>query len=222
MKKINMKLTIFFGVLCTLLLAVSSWYTINYNDSRFIVPLDVSEYIFRVQDLPMIISGILLTLYILYLFVLLIRVILVNKQKERTEQITRRINPKMGFLGFLGFLGFFGFWTYSIDKTVFPFTFFTFFGFFGFFYEGKLSNTLMDERYRENRMKAHLTANRVALSIIFIAILILGQGRVMVNLEYTLIAFVIAVVFSLALDVFLSEYLLYHYEHDEKLDESEE
>lgn len=41
-------------------------------------------------------------------------------------------------------------------------------------------------------------------------------------LEYTLIALVIVIALSLALELFLSEYLLYHYDHDEPFDESEE
>ena len=60
MKK-RTKLTICLGVICALLVAISSWYTIAFNNSRFIVPMDLSEYVFRVQDLPMIISGVLLT-----------------------------------------------------------------------------------------------------------------------------------------------------------------
>ena len=167
MKK-RTKLTICLGVICALLVAISSWYTIAFNNSRFIVPMDLSEYVFRVQDLPMIISGVLLTLYI------------VN------------------------------------------FVFFLFFGFFGFFYEGKMSNTLIDERYKENKMKAQSVANKTSLSIIFLAILILGQGKLMDNLEYTLIALVIVIALSIALEIFLSEYLLYHYDNDEQFDESEE
>ena len=222
MKKNRTRLTIFFGVICILLVAVSSWYTITFNDSRFIVPMELSQYVFRVQDLPMIISGTFLTLYILYLFVLLIRIIIENKRKEITEQSTRVLNPKLGFLGLFGFIGFMGFWTYKVDKTIFPFIFFMFFGFFGFFYEGKMSNTFIDERYMENKIKAHMTANKTALSIIFLAVLFLGQGKLMGNLEYTLIAFIIVVSLSIALEVFLSEYLLYHYDHDEQSDESEE
>ena len=61
-----------------------------------------------------------------------------------------------------------GFWTYRVDQTIFPFVFFVFFGFFGFFYEGKMSNTLIDERYKENKMRAQSTANKTALSIIFL------------------------------------------------------
>lgn len=222
MKKNKTKLTVILGVICVLLAAVSSWYTITFNEARFIAPMDFSAYSFRLKDLPMIISGILITLYVLYLVVLLIQVIAVNKRKENNATITRKLNPKFGFFGFLGFLGFLGFWTYSIDKMIFPFIFFMFFGFFGFFYEGKLSNTFMDERYKENKMQAHSVANRTALAIIFLATLILGQGKVMGNLEYTFIAYIIVVSLAIALEVFLSEFLLYHYDHDDPIDESED
>lgn len=120
MKK-RTKLTICLGVICALLVAISSWYTIAFNNSRFIVPMDLSEYVFRVQDL-----------------------------------------------------------------------------------------------------KAQSVANKTSLSIIFLAILILGQGKLMDNLEYTLIALVIVIALSIALEIFLSEYLLYHYDNDEQFDESEE
>lgn len=222
MKKKNTKRPVWLGVICALLVAASSWYTIAFNDSRFIAPIDLSEYVFRVQDLPMIISGILITLYVLYLFALLVKTIAAKNGNERTSQSARVVNPKLGFLGFIGFTGFLGFWTYSIDKTIFPFTFFMFFGFFGFFYEGKMSHTFMDERYKENKLKAHTTANKTALAIIFLALLILGQGKFLGNLEYTLIALIIVIALSIALEVFLSEYLLYRYDHDESFDESEE
>ena len=221
MKK-RTKLTICLGVICALLVAISSWYTIAFNNSRFIVPMDLSEYVFRVQDLPMIISGVLLALYIVYLVVLLLKSITTNRRWELTLQSTRTINPKLGFLGLFGFLGFLGFWTYSVDKTIFPFVFFIFFGFFGFFYEGKMSNTFIDERYKENRMKAQSAATKTSRNIIFLALLILGQGKLIGNLEYTLIAFVIIVAISIALEMFLSEYLLYHYDNDGQFKESGE
>lgn len=220
MKKI--KLLVILGAICILLVAVSSWYTITFNEARFIVPMDISTYTFRLKDLPMIISGILITFYVLYLVVLLIQVIAVNKRKGNNATITRNLNPKLGFLGFLGFFGFLGFWTYNIDKTICPFVFFVFFGFFGFFYEGKLSNTFMDERYQENKMHAHSVANKTALTIIFLVTLILGQGKLMGNLEYTFIAYIIMVSLAIALEVFLSEFLLYHYDHDDPIDEGED
>ena len=167
MKK-RTKLTICLGVICALLVAISSWYTMAYNNSRFIAPMDLSEYVFRAQDLPMIISGVFFALYVVYLVVLLLRYIMTNRRRELTLQSTRTINPK------------------------------------------------------ENKMKAQSVANKTSLSIIFLAILILGQGKLMDSLEYTLIAFVIVVALSLALEIFLSEYLLYHYDNDEQFDESEE
>lgn len=215
MKKTNKKLPIFLGIACALLLAVSSWYTVTFNDSRWLEPMDLSGYVFRAQDLPMLLSVSLTCLYVGYLFILLILAIIDNWRKKKSTQTTRKLNPKLGFLGFLGFLGLIGFWSYGIDNTIFPFGFFIFFGFFGFFYEGKMSNTLMDERYKENQMRAHMTASRISLAIIFLAMVIFGQGKLMLNLEFTLIAFFIVVVLALALEVFLSEYLLYRYDHDD-------
>ena len=219
MKNRKTKITIFAGIICALLTGAASWYTITFNESRFILPMNLSAYSFRTQDLPMIISGILLMMYILYLAALFLKTILADRNRK-PAQITRTLNPKWGFLGLFGLAGFLGFWTYSADKTIFPFIAFIFFGFFGFFYEGRLSNTLMDERYRENKMKAHLSASRTALIIIFLATLFLGRGRLMGNLEYTLIAYVIIISLALALKIFLSEFLLYRYDHDEQLEES--
>ena len=65
-------------------------------------------------------------------------------------------------------------------------------------------------------------ANRTALSIIFLATLILGQGRLMGGLEHTFIAYVSVVSLALALDLFLSEFLLYRYDHDDPAPDSED
>lgn len=160
--------------------------------------------------------------YFLYLFIVLIREIIADRHVQGTAQVTRKLNPKLRCLGFLGFLGFIGFTTYSADKEIFPFVFFLFFGFFGFFYEGKMSETFIDERYRENQLKAQAAANKIASSIIFLACVVVGQGKLMGNLEYTLTAFLIVVVLSIALDLFLSKYLLYRYDHSTQFDESED
>lgn len=223
MKKNKKKRTIILGVICAVLMAVSSWYSIVYNDSRVIKKMD-SEYTFQIKDLPMYIAIIFFILYIFYLFALGTQTAYHNKQKVMIEHTTRTISPKFGLFGFFGFFGFLGFQTYSVDKNIFPFIYFMFFGFFGFFYEGKMSDTFMDERYKENKVKAQMTANKIALTIIGIAVFILVevQNIFMGNLEYTLIAIVITVALSIALDIFLGEYLLYRYDHSEQLDESEE
>ena len=86
-----------------------------------------------------------------------------------------------------------------------------------------MSHTQMDERYTENRAKAQLTAAKTALSIIFVAVILLAQGR---GGDAVLIALLIVLSLTLALYLFLSEYLLYRYDHDdlpaEDFDESED
>lgn len=220
MKK-KVKIIISLGITCVLMLIGAIWYAVNYNDARLVVPTKF-PYVFSIKDLPMLVAVLCTILYVFALIGLIIQTDIANRKRQKVLQRTRKINPKLGFLGFFGFFGFLGFSTYSIDQSIYPFAFFVFFGFFGFFYEGKMSNTFIDERYKENKMKAQSVANKTSLSIIFLAILILGQGKLMDSLEYTLIAFVIVVALSLALEIFLSEYLLYHYDNDEQFDESEE
>ena len=77
--------------------------------------------------------------------------------------------------GAAGLLGLLGFWVYPQTGEVFPFAFFLFLGFFGFFFEGKMSHTLMDERYTEPRQSAADGA-KTALSIIFVAVILLAQA----------------------------------------------
>lgn len=202
------------GVLSAGLLALACWWSVQYNDARLVAPMDLSTYVFRVQDLPMLLAGALFALYVLGLFVLLLRGILTRKHQERLT--TRSLNPKLGFLGLLGFLGFAGFWSYPVHQDVTPFVFFLFFGLFGFFYEGKLSNTFMDERFLENRLRAQHTAMRVGFGLLFLVLILAGQGRFLGSLEYSFIALLIAVSLVLGLVLFLSEYLLYRYDHDEE------
>lgn len=86
-----------------------------------------------------------------------------------------------------------------------------------------MSHTLMDERYTENRAKAQLTAAKTALSIILWRSFCWPQGR---GGDAVLIALLIVLSLTLALYLFLSEYLLYRYDHDdlpaEDFDESED
>ena len=218
MKQHSVRRIVLPGVICALLLAAASGYSMAFNGGRLVEPMDFSTYVFRAEDLPMLLALALTVCYAGYLVVLLVRYTLSSRRRQASASTARPVNPRLGLLGLLGFLGFLGFWTYRTDGSIFPFVFFLFFGFFGFFFEGKLSGTLMDERYRENQLRARTTANRIALTIIFLAVLLLGQGKIMGNLELTLVAFVIVVVLALALELFLSSYLLYRYDHDEPAD----
>ncbi|MDE7341521.1 MAG: DUF3796 domain-containing protein [Lachnospiraceae bacterium] len=183
--------------------------------------MDFSEYTFTVKDLPMTCSVTLICLYIFYLIALILWTAVRNQKYVRETQTTRKISPRFGFLGFFGFMGFMGFWTYSQNKSISPFMFFMFFGFFGFFYEGKLSNTFMDERFKENALKAQVTSLKISFSIIIAAFMILSRGALFGNLEYNLLAAMVVVFLALALALFLYEYLLYRYDHDEPLEKED-
>ena len=50
------------------------------------------------------------------------------------------------------------------------------------------------------------------------ALLILCQGKLLGSLEYTLIATIIVLSLTLALGIFLPEYLLYCYDHDDRIE----
>lgn len=222
MKTNQLKLWIGGGIFCVLSVLLSAWYAVAFNDSRLIGPMDLNEYVFNTKDLPMILSISLACVYLAALFVMLF--VYAGKKRRQAEGagVTRKINPKLGCLGILGFLGFAGFWTYAVDGTISPFAFFLFFGFFGFFYEGKMSGTFMDERFRENAVQARLKAYRITFGIILVALVILCQGKLFGSLEYTLIAAIITLSLALALGLFLSEYLLYRYDHGEQAEEGEE
>lgn len=133
-----------------------------------------------------------------------------NLLKKRTPSPTRtrKLNPKMGLLGLLGFLGFFGLIDGNWDR-------FIFFGFFGFFFEGKMSDTLIDERFLENKKKAQYIAITAAYVGTIITFVILAFGKLFLSTENLLIVVQILISLSIALAVFLSEYLLYRYDHDD-------
>lgn len=209
MRKNKIKRIVGLGVASVLALILSVLFSIIYNESRLVAPMDFSTYVFRPKDLPMLCAVPLFCLYVWYLLALLIGFIYRQNRAPTRSNYTRRLNPKLGLLGFLGFFGFTGFATYHMDKTVFPFIFFLFFGFFGFFFEGKMSGLYMDERYLGNVQKAQLQAYRVGFVLVFLLLLLLGLGAFKGNLEHALIFLVIGLSLSVALVLFLSEYLLY-------------
>lgn len=222
MKRTKIRFLIFLGLLCILADIASSGYSVVYNDARIVAPMDYSSYVFRVQDLPMIVSLLLTCAYVLYLFILLAGAIIKNNRRDRVSSTSRKISPKLGFLGLLGFLGFPGFWNFDFNQNMSAFVFFIFFGFFGFFFEGKMSGTFRDERYKENKVKAQFASMEIVMLILFITTLVLGWGDLMGSPEYTLIAVRIVLSLTMGLFLFLSEYLLYRYDHDEETFESED
>lgn len=132
---------------------------------------------------------------------------------------TRKIHPMLGLLGFLGFTGFTGFIprAYNLtDMFTAPsfFIFFAFFGFFGFYYEGKMSNTLMDERFQVNKYRAEAVANKASLTILII-FSILAMSLLRLNTYAMLSILIAAIGLAFGLSVFLQQYLLYRFENEE-------
>lgn len=199
------------GAACAVLAAGATIYSVLFNDSRLVAPMDFSAYVFRWQDLPMLIAIPLLAAYVLWVAGSAFWQLLRRNRRAAAAGRTRTLSPRLGFLG----LG--GFWTYAQAGEVFPFCFFLFFGFFGFFFEGKMSGTFMDERFRENARRAQLAAYRTGFGILLVTVAVLGRGALGGNLEYTLIALLCVLSLTLGLVIFLQEYLLYRYDHDDAL-----
>lgn len=200
------------GAACAALTGAAVWYDLTYNGGRLVYPMD--SYAFRTTDIPMLAALVLDAAYVLCLFALLLGGILAQRRQIAVTNRTRKLNPKLGLLGVLGLAGLAGFYTYPVYGLYFPFGFFAFFGFFGFFFEGKMSNTLMDERFRENAAKAELKAYRTGFVIIFLLLVITG-GHSGASSELALPILMTGIALTLALTMFLSEYLLYRYDHDD-------
>lgn len=144
---------------------------------------------------------------------------------QHASKYTRKINPCLGLLGLLGLLGFAGLVTYRLSHSFFPFIFFGFFGFFGFYYEGKMSATLMDERFLQNKLRAERKAYLLCSGISFLALVLTtvaetvwtqlaGALDLQVN-EMKLMFLTIVLALAFALGVFLSQYLLYRYDRED-------
>lgn len=213
MSKKKIKRLIVLGVGMAILLVIGVIYSVLFNDNRFVENMNMTNYVFQLKDIPMHIIGILIAMYILYLVISIANAN--HSQPKKDEMHTRKLSPKLGYLGFCGFIGFIGFWSYSEQHIIYPFIFFVFFGFFGFFYEGKLSDTLEDEMFIENKRKAEIKAYKIGFSLLFIIVLAVGSGFLSSNLEWCAIFMLISISIICALVIFLSNYLVYVYEKKE-------
>ena len=131
MKKNPLFWTTLAAVLC-LILAVGA--SLLFNEGRWVYPMDLSDYRFRLADLPMLLA---VPAAAVSAIALICQTVCAVRQKQKNARHTRKLNPWLGLLGFFGLLGFLGLWTYRLNGDLTPFCFFVFFGFFGFFLRGK-------------------------------------------------------------------------------------
>lgn len=213
MTKKQMKQVIFMGVGCVILLIAGIIYSLLFNDARWVKNMDMSNYVFSIKDIPMLIVGALIAIYVLYVTVIFFKNAFSKNFKDKNY--SRTVSSYWGLCGIFGFLGFSGFWTYFEYRKIYPFVFFIFFGFFGFFFEGKLSHTLEDELFLENKRKAEINAYKVGFKLLFIVIWLMAIGMFSRNVEWCAIFMLISVSLIYALVIFLSNYLLYRYEKGE-------
>lgn len=210
MNKNQIKHIVFMGMTCALLLIAAIIYSLLYNEGRFVYEMDMSSYVFSVKDIPMLAVGVLIVIYVLYIVVICVKKALSRKNMDKTY--SRTVSPYWGLCGFLGFAGF---WTYYEFGQIYPFVFFIFFGFSGLFFEGKLSHTLEDELFQENKRKAEIRAYKTGFKLLFVVLWLMGIGMFSRNVEWCAIFMLISVSLIYALVLFLSNYWLYCYEKEE-------
>lgn len=219
MKSPLVKRFLFIGIFVAALMALAVWQSVTYNESRLVVPMDFSSYRFRPADLPMWIACAAVGIYAIALVVAAVTAVL--RRRGDAVNHTRTLPRWLGFLGFLGLLGFLGIPGYLRFGNASPFVFFAFFGFFGFFYEAKMSNTLRDERFRENQMRAERDAYRMGFVPVVLALILLSQRLLADNPALTAVLLVVILSLDFALVIFLQSYLLYRYDHSDSDQEEE-
>ncbi|MEE0510460.1 MAG: DUF3796 domain-containing protein [Peptococcaceae bacterium] len=217
-KKTRRRLII--GALVVIVLSLlGTAYALAFNNGRFVHTMDLSAYTFQAKDLSMLIPGALLFCYVIYFLIVIwshvIKLMFTKEPSKDGRQYSRTVSPRFGWLGFCGFFGFAGFWTYANTGQIYPFFFFIFFGFFGVLFEGKLSHTLEDELFQENRRRAELKAYRIGFVLIYVVILLVGLGLFQRNIEWCAVFMLAAISLIYGLIIFLSNYLLYRYERME-------
>ncbi|MGL4737291.1 MAG: DUF3796 domain-containing protein [Cellulosilyticaceae bacterium] len=135
-----------------------------------------------------------------------------NLTTDTARTHTRKINPKLGLLGFAGFLGFLGFLPQP-SPIPFAFLFFAFFGFFSFYYEGKMSGTLIDERFQFNAYRAEAIAHKTSLKVLIIGTIVFA-GRF--HDAYTSLSFLLALIgLTFGCSILLQGHLLYRFENED-------
>ena len=194
-------------------------YDALFNESRIIHPIDFATYQFRPTDAPLLLATLMLVIYVVCLA---FSAVILELRKGKTgegadggQRITRKLNPAYGWLGITGFLGFLGIPVYLMEQHVWPFFFFIFFGFFGFFYEAKMSETLMDECFLEEKRRAQLTAYKTGFGLFWIVTWVIAVVGNRFSTDVIALIFSISSPLIIALVMFLNHYLVYKYDTEE-------
>lgn len=196
--------------------AIGSIHSVMFNESRLIVPTDLSTYEFRFADL---ILGIPLTIFILSTCIASIYypILIVNKstfKKYKLGERTPKINNQKWILGFAGILGFIPLFT-NLSTTYIDYTniiLLVFFSQFAYYFQSKFSDILVDERFLYNLALAESKAYKIAYTSVIISF-ILSIPRLSGNVLNIFLLSVIALSYSVS--EILKSYYLYKYDMEE-------
>ena len=217
MSRKQIKTIIITGIVWVLCLIAGIIYSLLYNEGRWVKEMSLNDYAFSAKDIPMLAVGVLIALWVLYVVVVTFKTVFkaLFSQDSSTPSYTRKIPPFLGVFGICGFLGFLGFWTYSEYGITSPFLFFALFGLFGLFFEGKLSHTLEDELFQQNKTRADLKSYKTGF-VLLVIVVPLSRWRIFsLHAEWCAIFLLISVSLIVALVLFQKNYLLYRYEKEE-------
>ncbi len=217
MSKKQIKTFIITSIIWLVCLIAGITHSLLYNEGRWIVEMDLENLYFSVKDIPMLAVGVLTILWGIYVVMVAFKIIfnVLFPQDSSNPSYTKKIPSFMGIFGICGFLGFLGFWTYSEYGVVSPFLFFALFGLFGLFFEGKLSHTLKDELFQQNKVRADLKAYKTGFILLVFVVLFSRWHVLALNAEWCAIFLLISVSLIVAIILFQKSYLLYHYEKEE-------
>ena len=217
MSRKQLKRTLLMGAGCAVFLLAGIVYSLLYNDGRWVREMDLEEHVFSAKNIPMLAAGMLVALYAVYIAVVIYRKALKGlfTQKSLHQNYTRRVPPFLGVFGIFGLLGLSGFWTCHAHGIVSPFLLFALFGLFGLFFEGKLSHSLEDELFQQNKARADLKVYKTGFLLLG-AVILLSRWRVLaLHAEWCAIFLLIPVSLIVAFVLFQKRYLLCCYEKEE-------
>ena len=101
MTKKQMKQVIFMGVGCVILLIAGIIYSLLFNDARWVKNMDMSNYVFSIKDIPMLIVGALIAIYVLYVTVIFFKNAFSKNFKDKNY--SRTVSSYWGLCGIFGF-----------------------------------------------------------------------------------------------------------------------
>ena len=81
MEKKAIKRIVIMGISLAILLALGIVYSLVFNDGRWVKEMYLPAYVFNVKDIPMIVIGFLIILYVIYIVVVCIKSTFIKKNK---------------------------------------------------------------------------------------------------------------------------------------------